>query len=607
MGRPGPDLLTSRESSVLAPHLAVAAVYLLLAGWVTGPLWAAPGQVDPAANTSDPAFFEWMLVHATRIFTHGENPFLTPTLNTPLGVNAMANTGLLGLTVPLVPVTLLFGPGVAFDLMLTLGLVATAGAWYFVLSRRFGCGRLAAAVGGGFAGFAPGLVNHTNAHPNLVAQFLIPFLVWAALSLRTVRGGVVLGLLVTWQALINEELLFLTALALAVFVAGYAAFRPADVRAAARPFLTGLAVAVGVATVLLAYPLTYQFFGPQHYRGLPEFVLGYGADLASYPAFPKLSLAHGAGTLAPQPEENTFFGWPLLLVLLFAVVWLWRRIEVRALALVGVVFAVLSLGATVAWYGRPVWAGAPWSWLDRLPLFDTVVPIRLGLVVVPVVAVLLAFSVDAAHGPAAPGLRSGATREGVASEAQGPRERSERQGFGLGYRRGIPWLAALAMALLPLLPARLPVTPRPAVPAFFTSGAWRSYVSGDRAVLSADTTVWYGGITAMRWGTATSQGYRVVGGYFLGPDATGRGQYGAQPRPTASLLSGIAFNGGVANVGPDERAQAAADIRYWRAAIVVLAPDAPHADELHATLDALFGPGRQVADVWLWDVRPLLP
>src|SRR5262249_49142157 len=122
----------------------------------------------------------------------------------------------------LVPVTLLFGPQVAFALLLTLGLAATAGAWYWVLSRHLGTSRLAAAIGGGFAGFAPGLVNHTNGHPNLVAQFLVPFLVWRALTLRTVRDGVLLGLLVTWQAFINEELLFLAGLAGLVFLLGYA-------------------------------------------------------------------------------------------------------------------------------------------------------------------------------------------------------------------------------------------------------------------------------------------------------------------------------------------------------------------------------------------------
>ena len=179
-----------------------------------------------------------------RIFTHGENPFFTPQLNAPDGVNLMANTGLLGLTVPLVPVTLLFGPAVALTVLLTGGLTATAWAWYHVLSRHVVGYWPAALAGGLFAGFAPGMVNHVNGHADLVSQFLIPFIAWRALSLRTARDGVVLGLLITWQAFLNEELLFQTGLAVAVFVAAYAAFRPAEVRARVRPFLAGLWPAV---------------------------------------------------------------------------------------------------------------------------------------------------------------------------------------------------------------------------------------------------------------------------------------------------------------------------------------------------------------------------
>ena len=37
---------------------------------------------------------------------------------------------------------------------------------------------------------------------------------------------------------------------------------------------------------------------------------------------------------------------------------------------------------------------------------------------------------------------------------------------------------------------------------------------------------------------------------------------------------------------------------------IVLAPGAPHEQDLHATLDELIGPGARVDDVWLWDVRP---
>lgn len=553
----------------------VGVIMLYVAGalLITWPLWRDPGGLDPASNTSDPPFFAWMLIHATRIFTQGENPLASPMLNAPLGVNLMANTGLLGLTVPLVPVTLLFGAGVSFALLTTGGLAGTATAWYVVARRHLLPTRLSAAVAGAFAGFAPGMINHANGHPNLIAQFLVPVIVWRALRMRRVRDGVILGLLVTWQAFINEELLFLTALAGGLFVAVYALARPERVRPAVRPFLRAGGVAVAVAGALLAYPLWYQFFGLGHYRGLPGFVLGYGADLASFPAFAKLSLlgqAPSDATLAPTPEENTFLGWPLLIALVPIVVWQWRRVAVRGLAAVGVVFFALSLGRTVTDRGRVLLTSGPWKLLDHLPLFDSVVPTRLALVLIPVIALLLGYAVAGAQ--------------------------------ALPDRLGrVAVLVALAGALLPVVPRPLPVTPRPAVPVFFTSGDWRGYLPPGRSILSADTT-WNGNIEAMSWANATDQGYAVVGGYFLGPDPSGRGSYGPVARPTAGLLADVGYRGGVPQVTDAQRAQAAADVRYWRAGLVVLAGDAPHAADLRATLDQLFGPARRVDDVWLWPV-----
>jgi len=138
--------------------------YLLAAGYVTSGWWRHPGRVDPVENGADPAFFEWAFGHAVRIFTAGENPLSTPGLNAPLGVNLMANTGMLGVSVPLVPVTVLAGPAVSLVLAVTLGLAGTAGSWYLVLRRYLPGSRAAAVAGGAFCGFAPGMVNHANAH-----------------------------------------------------------------------------------------------------------------------------------------------------------------------------------------------------------------------------------------------------------------------------------------------------------------------------------------------------------------------------------------------------------------------------------------------------------
>ena len=558
---------------------AAVALYLALAFWVTSRLWRHVGALALVNGGSDVHFFEWALVHATRIFTHGENPFFTPQMNAPDGVNLMANTGLLGLTVPLVPVTLLFGPAVAFTVMLTGGLTATAWAWYHVLSRHIvGCWP-AALAGGLFAGFAPGMISQVNGHPDLAGQFLIPFIVWRAISLRTARDGVVLGLLVTWQAFLNEELLFQTGLAIAIFVVVYAMFRPAEVRARAGPFLAGLGPALLTAGVLLAYPLWFQFFGPQSYRGLPYSVLGYGTDLRAFAAFSQWSLVrHGAShsSYGAPPEENTFFGAPLLIAVGLIVVWRWRRqVAVRALTAVALVFAVLSLGRTVVIGGHTVLQHGPMSLLDHIQLFDSVVPTRFGLALIPVIAILLAFSVRAAATASGAWLRYG-------------------------------WTLVLVAVLLPIAPTPLLAARAEPIPAFFTSGQWRQYVHGDQSVLSADARNWPGAFTAMDWDDATGQGYRMVGGYFLGPDQDGSGVFDAPARPTTALLTDIVYYGGYRSITSAQRAAFRADLRYWHTAIVVLGPDAPHHDQLRHVLDQLTGqPARQVAGALLWDVQAI--
>ena len=54
--------------------VTVVLVYVAAAVVVLSRLWAHPGTLNPAGNDSDPPFFEWTLIHAGRIFTHGENP-----------------------------------------------------------------------------------------------------------------------------------------------------------------------------------------------------------------------------------------------------------------------------------------------------------------------------------------------------------------------------------------------------------------------------------------------------------------------------------------------------------------------------------------------------
>src|SRR5690606_1539900 len=130
---------------------------------------------------------------------------------------------------------------------------------------------------------------HGNGHPNISAQFMLPLIISAVVRLRRadrpVRAGLLLGLMVTYQVFLNEELLLFTALACIVMAIVYVASRPAQARTEARPFLIGLGVATAVAGVLTAYPLWFQFFGPQHYRGPFVWASFYWTDLGAYTSY----------------------------------------------------------------------------------------------------------------------------------------------------------------------------------------------------------------------------------------------------------------------------------------------------------------------------------
>jgi hypothetical protein len=560
--------------------------YTLGGFWVFARLWTNVTR-RLAGDGLDHQLMLWMLAHAARSVTHLENPLFSSRLNVPDGVNMMANTSILGLGIPMTPVTLLFGPQVSFAILGVLSLAGTAAAWYYVFSRRLVSSRPAAFIAGALCGFAPGMIAHAPGHMHMIAQFVLPFIVLFVLRLAkpdgdqphgTVRDGVILGLLVTYQIFISEETLLLTALACAGLCAVYAVLRPREARRALLPFVRGLAVAGAVAGVLLAYPLWFQFLGPQHSHRLPFDASSFVTDALAYVTNPGQSVAGdpvAAVHLATNGgEENAFFGWPLVIVAIAIAWWLRRLLVVQVLAITGLVFAALSLGNHVVIGRHATGIPGPFRLLSRLPVFDMALPTRFSLILVPILAALLALAGDR-----------------VATLASGPLPAKPL------------YFATMAIALVPIAPVPLHAIDPPATPAFISTGAWRSYVPEGRSLVPVplprqDT------LTGMRWAAETDVGFAVPRGYFIGPDGTAADKAVFEPplRPTVSLLQNVAKTGRVPDVTERDRQSALADLRYWRAAIIVLTPQV-HDVALLVTLDALLGPGERIDGAWVWDVR----
>ncbi|MFD2763337.1 DUF2079 domain-containing protein [Micromonospora eburnea] len=594
---PSPAPRPRNRRADLVVVLAAAA----LAIWVTSGMWWDPNTRAITVNSSDQALFEWLLAFGGHAVTHGENPFFTHLINVPDGVNLAVNTSITVYAVVFAPLTYLVGPPATFLVILTLNLVATAVAWYWLLSRYLVGSRLAAGVGALFIGFCPAMVSHANSHLNWTAGWLVPLLIWGVFRLRrpgrAVRGGIVLGLLVALAFSIAAEGLFFTALAVALFLVLWALHpsRWAEVRAALPSFAGGLGVTALVAGVLLAYPLWLHFAGPQRFHGTGFDPLIHSEDIAAYGSYPRRSLAGWAGlgtSLAPNPtEENSFFGIPLLLlaVACFALLW-WRaerafRATLTALGVTAVVFAVLSWGPRARWNGRRSDQILPFGVLDNLPVINAALPSRLALVVAPVIGLLLAYTVDR--------LR-----------VRPPRHRAITGAWALGF----------AVALLPLLPTPLLTSVREPIPEFITSGHWRQYVSPDGVLtplpLAVDVTP-----DGQRWqayALAHGQGeFHIPAGFFLGPGGPGgRGRIGPVPRTFDSLMDQAGRTGLMPIITEGSIEESLADLHHWRVETVILADRVHgakydiHEDAVHRTATALLGPPQRVDDVWLWKVPP---
>ncbi|MGW1722373.1 dolichyl-phosphate beta-glucosyltransferase [Streptomyces sp. NPDC002306] len=558
----------------------VALLFLLMSVALYSGRFFDPAHRYLQDSLQDQNQWEWFFAVTADNVSHLRNPLFTDLQGFPDGVNLMANTVMLGLSVPFAPVTLLLGPAVALSLCMALGLAATATAWYWLIVKRVVRQRAAAYVGASLAAFAPPMVSHANAHPNFVILFMIPLIIDRALRLcagtRVVRDAVVLGLMAAYQIFLGEEPLLLASIGMLLFAVSYGVLRRDVARAAWRPLLRGLLIAAAVCLPLVCYPLVWQFAGPRSYHSVLHGDNAGNSPLALL-SFAERSLIAGdadrANALSLNPtEQNAFYGWPLALLAFAIVVRLWERAVVKALAFTALAAAVLSMGPRIRVPLTGTVFPGPWAYLSDKPLFESVIEGRVAMICAPVLGMLLALAVE----------RLAAIRRA-----------------GTVYAG----LLAVSLALLPLVPAPLKSTPRVDVPPFIADGMWKPYVRPGESLVPVPLPD-PGAAEALHWQTVAHLGFRIPGGYFNGPYGEDRvGIYGASPRYTSNLLRDIRYSGKVPEIGTNWKAQAARDFAYWKAGVLVLAPQ-PHDTELREALEKLVGrPGRWTGGVWVWDLH----
>ncbi len=482
-------------------------VYLALAVAVFSNTWVSPTE-HWIGGDPDPPLFVWHLRWLPFALAEGHNPLHSDYLNYPDGFNLMWNTSVLFPALVLAPLTLLAGAILSYNVLVTLSLALSAWCAYLVF-RRYVRRREAAAIGGLLYGFSPFMFTQAGGHPHMSFAVYPPLvlLMLDEIVVRQRRSPYVLGLLLGvatgLQLLTGEELVALCFLVAFVGLVLLALLY----RHAVRPRLPYAARAVGtaalVALALDAYPLYEQLYGTQRVTGpvqphnvfvldLLQFVVpGYNQQLG-FDAATDLFVRFSGAT-----ELGGYIGIPLLLLVAFVIVRYWSDRLVRFVALLLGPVVILSLGPRLHVAGHSLSVPLPWVIPQRLPLFESILPARLALIMFLLLGLLLAVFVD--RFPTGSGSRKAA----------------------LG--------AVLVVALAPLLPGLPYHTGRDDTPRFFSAGA-RAIPKGSVALIAPFASPLGGTSRPMVWQAKADMRFRMPEGYVI--RASGR----FDPRDAASPL-----------------------------------------------------------------------
>jgi hypothetical protein len=466
-----------RGGWALAAYLLVSFLFLGL------PVVAHPERDVVGGLYTDPQIFVWSFAWWPHAILHGLNPFYTHQIFAPGGFNLAWATSVPGLALVFAPLTLLFGPVLAYNVASILA--PALAAWTaFLLARHLTRSAWPSLAAGWIFGFSAYVMAAELTHVFSATVFLLPLT--ALVVLRFVEGetsrralALQMGAILAAQMLISTEVLFTLTLALVVtFV--LAALLVGQVRPQLRRALVPLAGGYALAAVATA-PFLY-FVVSGHGSHPPPGALNFSADLLNF-VLPTKATVGGwwTGNLAEHfpgndVERGAYIGIPLLaIVALFA----WQRRRNPAGRLLVAVFVIALIAAMGPWLtvdGNQVLVW-PWNGISFKPLFVNSMPVRDAVYAVLAAAVMTALWAASSARPA--------------------------------------WLRAAlpALAIVSLLPnLSWNVWGRtPEVPSLFTTAAYKSCLGrGENVLLLPFGTLG----DSMMWQARTRFWFRDAGGYI---------------------------------------------------------------------------------------------
>lgn len=375
--------------------LGAFALYLLISILLLGLRVVGSPATAHVGFTSDVAMMMWYLVWWPHAIGRGINPFITHAVWPTTGYNLTWATSIPAIAIAFAPVTIIFGPVVAYNLA---ALMAPAlSAWTaFLLCRRLTGKFVGSLLSGYLYGFSPYQLAHCySGHLSLTFSFIPPLCILLVLSCieaqklagqkgagRVFRFTLWLALLLVIQCLIsNEVLATMTMVGGAALIAAFI-LMPGK-RSELRLLILPIASAYCIAAIILAPFLYYAFVAGSPPRE-PIFPSSFfSADLLSFfvPGPLMLIPPQGAPAIIAHSatlwEEGCYIGLPLILIAIAYFAAHFREPRGRLLAGMFFLTAGAELGP-VLYVNRHGIMRLPWTVVEMLPLVRQALPIRFG-------------------------------------------------------------------------------------------------------------------------------------------------------------------------------------------------------------------------------------
>jgi hypothetical protein len=357
-----------------------------------------------AADPGDNADFIWWFEWFVRALGHGLPLLHTNVIWTPAGINLAGTTASLLMALVAAPLTLLWGPIPAYNVLMILAPVVSAWA-ADVLCRHITRAALPSLLAGATYGFSSFELAHLVGHPQMVLMVGPPLLALFVIrlldgTLTRRRFTVYASVLLIAQVLLSVEVTFTMALAgalglLVAWATGNREQRHSLLREL--PFIVLPWIVAGVATCWY----TLQVLRAPAYA--TQAVYLYPTDLLSFFVPMPYTWFGGAklvGLSANFPggwnETSAYLGWPLLLILAHYLV---KARRTRPGQLLGILLALLviwTLGP-ILWVNGHALFRLPFAAVAGLPLLNETLVGRTAEYVALVACVALAIWLARPH------------------------------------------------------------------------------------------------------------------------------------------------------------------------------------------------------------------